>query len=327
MSKELKRIEDKKKKDLENFKLTKPKNVEFILNGEKKGFSKFDIRGNSIENGFYIKGRKITRQIFEFDSSGNNTKQINLNEDGSTDFYINNIYGPGGKLISLEYFYTNGKAGDKQFCKYDERGNLAEIEYNFSDGKLKYYFEYDSANNKTVEKSYKADSLYYIGKMVYDEMNNLVEEIKNYIMAEEIDTIKYSYKYDAKGNLLEFSKVSPDTNETYTEKYKFNTMDNVIEYSSFNSRNKLEYRYVYLYDGKNNVTELSVYNGDNTPDRKESYEYDNQNRLMESITFNSDGTVINKVTKKYDKKGNVIEETEESGGKSDKWIYIYEYYE
>jgi hypothetical protein len=327
MSNEIKKLEEKKKKDLENFKLTKPKNVEYILNGEKKGFSKFDAKGNCIENGFYIGGKKITKQIFEYDSSGNNTKQTNLNEEGSVEYFMNNTFSAEGNLISAEYFYYDGKPGDKEFHKYDEKGNLIEIDYNLSSGKLKYFFDYDSSNNKINEKSYHEDSLYYNGIIIYNEKNIPIEEIKNYISAGSVDTIRYYYKYDAKGNLIEFSKVSPDTNETFTEKYKLDANYNTIEYTSYNSRSKLEYRYLYNYDEKNNLIELFVYNGDNNPDRKEIYKYDNDNHLTENVTFDADETILNKITKRYDKKGNVTEETDETGGKTDKWIYVYEYYE
>lgn len=327
MSKEMKRLEDMKKKDFENFKISKPKNIEYFLNGEKKGFSMFDFKGNCVENGTYIKDRKITKQIFEYDSLNNITKQTNLKEDGSTGFFTSNIYNPDGKLISSEYFYYDGKPGDKELHKYDERGNLIEIDYDLNTGKLKYFFDYDSNNNKIREKSYLEDSLFYTGTMIYDDKNDLVEEIKYYISAESVDTLRYSYKYDAKGNLLEFSKVSPDTNETFTEKYMFDTKDNILEYASNNSKGNLEYRYIYKYDIRNNLSELSVYNRDNMSDRKEKYSYDIDNRMIENVTLNADDSIIRKISKKYDKKGNVVEETEEAGGKTDKWKYVYEYYE
>ncbi len=327
LSKEIKRLEDLKKKEIDNFRLSKPRDIEYFLNGEKKGFSMFDIKGNCIENGIYLENKKITKQIFEYDSFNNITKQTSLKEDGSTGFYTRNIYNSDGKLTSSEYFYYDGKPGDKEFHKYDERGNIIEIDYDLSTGKIKYYFDYDSNNNKTHEKSYLQDSLFYTSSMMYDDKNDLVEEIKFYISAESVDTLKYSYKYDAKKNLLEFSKVSPDTNETFTEKYIFNANDNIQEYSSYNSKGNLEYRYVYKYDEKNNLLELSVYNRDNTLDRKEKYKYDIDNHMIENITSDGEDSITRKISKKYDKKGNVVEETEEAGGKTDKWKYVYEYYE
>ena len=327
MSKEMKRLEDMKKKDFENFKLSKPKSVEYFLNGEKKGFSMFDIKGNCIENGLYIKGSKITKQKFEYDSFNNITSQTNLKEDGSTGFTKKNEYNTEGKLVSSENNYYDGKPGDKESYRYDERGNLIEIDYNLSTGKFKYYFDYDANTNKIGEKSYLEDSLYYTGIMIYNDKNYLIEEIKNYISAESVDTIRYSYKYDNKGNLLEFSKVSPDTNETYIEKYKYDVKDNNIEYASYNSRGNLEYRYVYIYDERNNLKELSVYDGNDALDRNESYKYDKDYHIIENITSNNDNSVTGKISKKYDKKGNVVEETELAGGKTDKWKYVYEYYE
>ncbi|HEY5123836.1 MAG TPA: hypothetical protein VIK14_08895 [Ignavibacteria bacterium] len=326
-TKEILKQEEKQKKEIEKFKKSKVNSVEYYDNDLRVGYSIFDVNGNCIENGKYLKEKKIPKNYFEYDSESNMIKQTNLNDDGTIGFYKKSIYDSLNQLIFLEESYPDLSISTKEIRKYDDRNNLSESEYLLNTGNLKYVFTYDENNNRTETKGYQNDTLNYIETLTYDGNKDLVEERKNFIPQGVIESSRFSYKYVERGNLLEFTKTSSDTVNTYTEKYEFDKNDNKISYASYNFKNKLEYRQSFRYDGNNNLIEMITFNKDNSLDRKEIFNYNESALLTKNIVLNPDSTIRSQMTKIYDLKGNVTEENTEENGNKNNYKYVYKYYE
>jgi hypothetical protein len=229
-----------------------------------------------------------------------------------------------GKVKSIEekLFFIEGSDNKKiqyiNYYRYNETGKM--IEHNAitfqgnSKGILikKDTFEYDSNGNLIGENHYNpAAGIKFSTTYLNDDKGNKVEEHK-----EDSVVIKYTNKYDFKGNLIEVTGIKNGDNKPYTITYKYNSDRKVVEIDNGSQAEITSFK----YDGKGNITEESSILGGSMVRYKYTYKYDNEGHEVEKLVYDHEGKPLSK-SKKYifDKIGNWVkkstfldEENEES---------------
>lgn len=170
---------------------------------------------------------------------------------------------------------------EKVVYKYNKQGNIVGRKDYFSDGSLKweYNYLYDSKGNKSKEQNY-----------------NAVYENRFYNL----------YQYDEKGNLTD--KINDD--KVFKHAYKYNDIGNLIEEKHYSGKDVLS-KYVYTYDEKNYKIDAKYYSGGDSLYKTTSYQYDEKGNLKKesSIAPNSNES-YERIYKyeDYDKKGNWLKQ-------------------
>jgi len=173
----------------------------------------------------------------------------------------------------------------------------------------------------------------------YDDRDNMIED-KSYIEgANGKDTICTStfYKYDEKGNQLEYNFVAKITNTS--------NFANTKQNNKYDNNNKTETTFqdcvsnstgivhcnsngkdTYKYDGNNKMVEEIDYKSDGSIRGKYIYKYNSEGVQIEKNTYHADNS---KTTSKYNKDGKLIEETEYNSNNIQtstiKYFTIYDY--
>lgn len=177
---------------------------------------------------------------------------------------------------------------------FNEKGNKIE---------RKYYWAY---NNKEYKYTYE-----------YDDKGYLIEEIYYQIFKSFTRFISKSiYKYDKKGNMIEFRKHQSGgwTDKVYTGDlygeiniYHYNKKGKIILEESVDWN--IEIGFIGYYTEKRGVERIK-----NTNEiykfylfKKYSYQYDDKGNKKEVFEYNTGGFLIGKQIFKYDDKGNMIE--------------------
>jgi len=126
-------------------------------------------------------------------------------------------------------------------------------------------------------------------------------------------TETHRYKYDDKGNLIEFEKFfTPDPitkkNQQITHQYKYDDKGHLFEEVEFNSN----FKYITKYNEKGDETEYDVYQSDSAK-RQKSLSSENTTDKFTNL-YNKKGQLTevihpsDKIKHKYDKKGNRTED-------------------
>ena len=114
---------------------------------------------------------------FEYDGAGNRTRAISYNSDGSVRYFDDYEYANGNRTREISYNSDSSVDCFYDF-EYDGAGNRTRaISYN-SDGSVRYFDDYEYANgNRTRDISYNSDgSVNYYTVFEYDEAVNQVSQ-------------------------------------------------------------------------------------------------------------------------------------------------------
>ncbi len=136
--------------------------------------------------------------------------------------------------------------------------------------------------------------------------------------------------FDKDGNTDKFKKINYNTiinlDKTLTNKYKYDDKGNLIEWGIY-YLNKLKDLFNYKYDSIGNLIEENTYTSNDILQRKRIFNYDNSANLIEEDWYTgSSNTITLKILYKYDDNGNEIEQTYySSNGKISKCIFMYEF--
>ena len=114
----------------------------------------------------------------------------------------------------------------------------------------------------------------------YDDKGNLIE----WYYYELHDGLAATYKYDAKGNLIE--EISYSHAGVGNTTYKYDAKGNKIEENSY-FIGLLDRKYTMKYDAKGNLIEGNSYEADGSLDYKYTfkYEFDEKGNWIKRITF------------------------------------------
>ena len=143
----------------------------------------------------------------EYDNSGNKTRDIWYERDGSVRIFYDYKYDETGRLTN-EYVYTpNGEVSTFYDYEYDKSGNkVREISYN-SDGSVRHFSEYQyNKDGQMVQTTlYNSDGTpRNVYSYEYDESGNKLREIT--YNSEGQPEKAWSYEYDSEGNRTKSSR-------------------------------------------------------------------------------------------------------------------------
>ncbi len=156
---------------------------------------------------------------------------------------------------------------------------------------------------------------------MYNEKGNIIEET---YYEDGILEAKTTYKYDKKGNKIEFNQYDSDGSLVFKTTYKHDEKGNEKEKNDWNSDGSLDVKYIYKYNEKGNKIE-ECYDEDGVLLETSTFKYDEGGNETEHIEYDSKGSLLRKETCKYDKKGNRIEASDydSDGSFIHKWTYEY----
>lgn len=169
------------------------------------------------------------------------------------------------------------------FVIFDEKGNKTlDVNYN-QEGKIvkNNQYQYDSAGNLITSLHYDPDGLLYSSLTFKYENNILIE--KNITYYQDGAPMKYKFRYDQKGNLIEEIDYDGHGNLFKGWQYSYNKNDQVTE-----ERFYLPYGCLY---------------------EKAKFEYDLHGNLIKEQHFDMEGKLYRELHFAYDKEGYLVEES------------------
>lgn len=284
-----------------------------------------DLKGNiksvkSIEYDAKEKFGEIAKEKITWDKYGN--YPIVFNESGNQ--IENNIYPYGtlesksiykydekGNMIELNEYSSDGDLKNKSIFKYDDEGNPTDCDVYESDGSLENQIVWVFANNKRKEYKKLDSKGNIVSKFIYKYDDDDLKETIQFGLDGKLEK-KYRFKYDNNGNQTESKEVSPDGNLIKLVTSIFDEDNNEIERNIYDSKEKLENKHTYKYDKQNKLIE---HKNDDIDWGTFTYRYNEKGNLYEQVNFNlkKENTFNLKNTFKYDNVGNWIEKTEVKG--------------
>lgn len=191
---------------------------------------------------------------------------------------------------------------------FNERGDVDAIQQtaNEEDGQSfpSRYFTYDAQGRITNEEEI---CYYYMNdiKYIYNDAGQLIEK-RVYSKLENALSDIYTYKYDAKGNVIQCKCAGADGSvwDSYTYTYKLDDNNRVIEKVTYNTDGSVGSKETYKYDANGNLLESAEYDGGNRVLRKLIYRYDAEGKPIKVVEYDGNEDAYNTLT--LDSHGNVI---------------------
>ena len=157
----------------------------------------------------------------------------------------------------------------------------------------------------------------------YQKTYNLSGNLIEYLNLKNQTTIKSIY--DDKQNIVEEISTDIDSVFLFTNKYKYDSDNNIIEKTQYDSVGIFNSKYTYGYDSNNNIIERKFYNSKKNLEGRVSYKYNTNNKLIENSKYDSVGNLKSKSTYMHDLNGNVIEKNVFDSSEKLKSKFTYEY--
>lgn len=229
-----------------------------------------------------------SRYLLVLDDEGRHTKQFCLNDIGikiesnSQVFETRYRYNKEGRVSEISYFRQDGSPTGgiaKTTTEYDKRGNISENRHYGSNG------EPYSDGEAQIKSSHNAQG--YETKRETFNANGLL--------------IKRSeYKYDRKGNLIEFRHYGADgelEGDMAHSTLTYDDANNLIHQATFDAHGDMIEFIKRSYDEKNRVVKVRVFNPDSTPRLINGYHiivntYDPDGKWEEEAYFDEKGESV-----------------------------------
>jgi len=157
----------------------------------------------------------------------------------------------------------------------------------------------------------------------YQKTYNLSGNLIEYLNLKNQTTIKSIY--DDKQNIVEEISTDIDSVFLFTNKYKYDSDNNIIEKTQYDSVGTFNSKYTYRHDSNKNIIERNFYNSKKNLEGRLSYKYDTNNKLLENSKYDSAGNLKFKFTYIHDLNGNVIEKNVFDSSEKLKSKFTYEY--
>jgi hypothetical protein len=301
------------KTDLEKFDLfgkVKSVKVDSYYGKEKKG---------KIVAGKKTKGEGAEHFFSRFDEKGNEIENETYHSNGKLYDKETKKYNSVGKLI--EHIFNNGS--EKEIFMYDDSSDLIirriYNDTNLTDTEL---YTYDNKGNKLKDESYYSDTLTRIETYKYNEEGKKVEQ-NVYFCKELIETRTTKYE---DGNVEIVTDINVKYNHAKKAIFKFNGKHKIIEVANYGSTNNLERRIKMEYDVNGKMIEMAylvnattdssyfkaIYkyssdylNCENTTilhgvKKKHIILYDTKKHEIEASYYNADSALETKITNQYE---------------------------
>jgi len=235
------------------------------------------------------------------------------------------IYDEKGRIVKENEFAEDGEIGEVIIRKYDEKGNIIELEHYF-EGILSEttFYEYDEKGLVVTEKLKYADGGELISTFTYDELENVIEKrtVDNEGVLDSYETAKFDIKrplehlkYDSESKLIESRKLiyRSDNPEILQEEIFFDAsagtelrtvhLDNEAGSVTYNKEGKIHTRQSLVYDEKKRVTETYINTFSGSYYYK--YSYDELDRVIDESRSQSN-TLYFRALMEYNEKGMLV---------------------
>jgi YD repeat-containing protein len=247
----------------------------------------------------------------------------------------------------LKYKYEWGEPvlqGDLIFSKsYDENGNLIEskspnarITYKYNDkGKMtqetyfnpdgsiesRFNYNYDGLGNLTEESEANVSGSFFIRTQYQYENGRRTKTI----LYNEDGSVKTSFKYDEKGNLLDVASFETDKSYYFNKVNKYDAKGRLTEETSLNPDGTINKKTYFTYDNSGNKIKEVRYGTDGKLEDKKTYTYDSRGKTLEAVQYNSEGQAYSKNIYRWGILGKLLEEKAFSYGNfNSRNTYLYD---
>ena len=199
--------------------------------------------------------------------------------------------------------YHGGDYRDREFYKYNERGDCVEkIDSNYENGNKysylsRYEYIYDKKGNIREEKWYSYNKLNYNYYYKYDDKGNCIEELSKGIKDSTFS--KDIYKRDTNGQMIVWERYNKLGDFDSKLVYKLDESGNRIKVEYYNEDLNKERETIYIYNSEGDVIIEIHYDvkSKRTYSKIYSYQYDDNFNWIKRIEYNEDMNV-NYITKR-----------------------------
>jgi YD repeat-containing protein len=212
------------------------------------------------------KGPKLNDSVFHdeyfsFDQNGNISQEVEYNSDGTVYCTFKGRYGYADNNIESIYVRF-----DPEITIETKPFILESVKYSWGE-KYKMTYKNDTKGQPTEETIYDLFGR-VLNKIKFkrDENGNLLEESFS-------DGTVYKYKYDEKGNRIEWTSISSNSN-IIVASYQYDDLGNIIE---MNLNNYFKSTYKFHYD---NFTFKYIYDDQGNWIERTDYEYNKPKRIV-----------------------------------------------
>lgn len=309
-----------------------------------------DKAGNPVED-----AHGVCKTVWEYDSFGNCLKEAYFDNKGLpakySGYQVSETYSYDqfNNLTEIKNLDANGNLTmssigvARTVFDYNRTGSVVSIKYYGTDGKPvmnkygfhKYEFSYDELGNQTDCKYFDIEDNLCITTYGFASYTKVYDQKTNFLIGEYIFDTKgkqiggQKYKYDERGNMIEYSEVDGDNNlksGTVVQHGEFNALNQMTkQYFTDSSGVKVndpdeEYgiiRFEYDERGNRSVTTYWTTNGKAAANKNKAHKiqqkYDFMNHLIYWKNTDVNGNPVSvpgssaEVTYKYDNRGNRTE--------------------
>ena len=265
----------------------------------KETVNTYDGQGHIVKS---VSGNEITRYVY---NGGDNLLQViypdqynpdddnlNLSAETPTDTYADSnigdryTYDDNGNVLT----YTN-RFGKVTTNTYDSNGNLSETAK--SGGNVFAFNNDGKATKETYSVGLVRDYTYTLNKTEVTDSNgttasyltNAFGEVTEYKLENGTNSKKYSYTYDAGGNIISIS-----LNGSLQQSFTYNASNEIVRVDDAVANKSV----TYDYDFVGNITSVKTYiytTGTlGTPITTQNYTYNSQNRRTD-LSYDESGNI------------------------------------
>jgi hypothetical protein len=259
------------------------------------------------KDGKVLKGGKVIDNWLDFDEhiffneAGNITEEKDYGNNDTLKKVVVYMYNSVQKLTRIDVMGQDKNRDSYTLLDYNDRNNLVQSRKFTNDSILdEYSLSVYDAHNRLVEWNYFYEDILrdkWISK--YDNKGRMIEQ--RYITSNDPKDvgILYTYKYDKKGNEIEYMSSDWYGGKSLTKcSARYNDHNKVIEkvYIKSNTENTIEAVAIYEYDAMGNVIvdfQIQYMNKQELIQSKDSYTYvyDSQGNWIQKISYRNDQPV------------------------------------
>lgn len=245
--------------------------------------------------------KKGNLSITHFNEVGNITEDCCFSEDSSYIWHRIYSYDVNGNLQMVKIYNANSKLIATNYFKYDTFNNEIEFISNCEEGINRTVSTYNNRHENIAKIFYKSDSI-VDEKITYNlDDNGLITETCFYSNHNTLK-FRYTYEYNDKGNQTVekfYDRNSGDTSYTKTT-YKYDAKGHVIEGLSSSTESAWVTKYEYKFDTLGNRIEEQLFeDGVLTEKVIIKFEYDEMLNWVKQTRF-TNGVVEKIIERKFD---------------------------
>lgn len=253
-------LQDCKKNGIKELKVTKidyeygvPLNWGIIIKDYK-----YDDHFNLIEQNLWDELDYAGKIIYQYNSKNDTILIKKLNKKDKEVYRIEFEY-ENDKLVAKKYF-ENDELEYIQYFKYNDKNQPIEVK-RIKENELDFieYYEYDEQGKLNKFSFFDEDSVEKIKSIITYTPTGLINDSVVYF--DGIEDAKFEFKYDAKGNLVEWIYSSPELGLIERKTYKYDVYDRLTEMKVFDDQDVMVELYYGYYDNQpsSRLTKLEIY--------------------------------------------------------------------